>query len=82
MKITLYKTSSCPYCHMETEWLKEKGVTFEEVYVDQDPAKAEEIAQKSGQLGVPVTQIEEEGQTHFVLGFDQAKLSELLKLAS
>jgi len=81
MIVKIYKTAACPFCHMETEWLKEKNVTFTEVYVDRDPAKAEEIAHKSGQLGVPVTEIADGGKTDYILGFDQAKLSQLLKLA-
>ncbi len=82
MKIKLYKTTTCPYCHMETQWLKEKGVEFEEIYVDQDPAKAEELVHKSGQMGVPVTEVIKDGASHYVLGFDQPKLTQLLNLTN
>ena len=36
-KVTLYKTTTCPYCKMEGEYLNSKGIKFEEIYVDQDP---------------------------------------------
>jgi glutaredoxin 3 len=83
MKVTLYKTMTCPYCHMETEWLKEKKVPFGEIYVDKDPAAAEEMIHKSGQMGVPVTEVtKDDGSTELVLGFDQPKLSQLLHISS
>jgi glutaredoxin len=64
---------------MEAEWLKEKGVTFEEVAVDLDQAAAEDMARKSGQLGVPVTEIIKDGSaSEFVLGFDKSKLASIL----
>ncbi len=42
----------------------------------EDPAKAEEMIQKTGQMGVPVTDIDGE----IVIGFDQPRLRQLLGL--
>lgn len=78
MKIKLYKTTTCPYCHMETEWLKESKVSFEEIYVDKDPAAAEELIHKSGQMGVPVTEVSKDGSVEYVLGFDKPRLAQLI----
>lgn len=82
MKVKLYKTTTCPFCRMEAAWLKEKNIAFEEVAVDLDQAAAEAMARKSGQLGVPVTEvIKDDGTSDFVLGFDKSKLSNLLGIS-
>ena len=76
MKVKVYSTQTCPWCVKVKEWLKEKNVEFEEVNDGQDKEAAKEMVEKTGQMGVPVTEID--GQ--FVIGFDEAKLKELLKL--
>ncbi|PID83108.1 NrdH-redoxin [Candidatus Campbellbacteria bacterium] len=76
-KVIVYSTPVCMYCNMLKDWFDEKGVKYESIDVSQDPEKARFIAEKTGQLGVPVTQI---GEGDFVLGFDQVKLTEILKL--
>ncbi|MBI4036345.1 glutaredoxin family protein [Candidatus Daviesbacteria bacterium] len=80
-KVTMYKTTTCPYCKMEAEYLNSKGVKFEEIYVDQDPKAAEDMIKISGQMGVPFTVIQkdDEGQVT-ILGFDREKLNEVLGL--
>lgn len=82
MKVRLFKTTTCPYCHMETEWLKENKVSFEEIYVDRDPAAAEDMIHQSGQMGVPVTEITDGGRTEYILGFDKPRLSKLLNISA
>ena len=44
-KVTVYSTQACPYCHMAKDYLKEKGVSFEDIDVGADTAKAEEMVQ-------------------------------------
>jgi glutaredoxin len=64
---------------MEAEWLKEKNIAYEEISVDLDQAAAEDMARKSGQLGVPVTEvIKDDGSHEYILGFDKVKLAPLL----
>lgn len=82
MKIKLFKTATCPYCQMESEWLREKGISFEEIYVDKDPAAAEELIHRSGQMGVPVTEIEKDGSSEYILGFDKPRLAALLNIST
>ena len=77
MKITVYTTSVCPYCHQLTAYLKEKGVQFEEINLSEHPEKVEELTKKTGQLGVPVTEIDEE----YIIGFDIPKLKEKLGIS-
>lgn len=76
-KIIVYSTPVCMYCNMLKDWFDEKNIEYEAIDVSENPEKAKFIAEKTGQLGVPVTQI---GENDFVLGFDQVKLAEILKI--
>ena len=73
--ITVYTTTTCPYCVMVTDFLKEKNVEFKEINVQSDPAIMQKIVDETGQMGVPQTDINGE----WVLGFDPNKLTSLLK---
>ena len=57
MAVTVYSTPSCPYCTMAKNYLKGKGIAFTEYDVSRNPGKAEEMARKSGQQGVPVLDV-------------------------
>lgn len=74
-QITVYTTSSCPYCVMMTNYLKEKGLSFKEVNVQQDPVAAERLVKTTGEMGVPQTEIN--GQ--WILGFDPEKVMQFIK---
>ena len=77
--VKLYSTATCPYCKMEKSYLEEKKVAFDLVMVDADQQAAEEMVRKTGQMGVPVTEIQfEGGESEFIVGFDKAHLNELL----
>ena len=77
--IKLYSTKSCPYCRMEKAWLDERKVKYELIYVDEDQAEAERLVARTGQMGVPVTEIlYEDLDSEFVLGFDKARLSRMI----
>jgi glutaredoxin-like YruB-family protein len=76
MKVKIYTTPACPFCYMLKEFLKEKGVEFEEVDVSKDKKALEEMIEKSGQMGVPVVEIDGE----IVIGFDKEKISKILNL--
>ncbi|MBI2046353.1 MAG: glutaredoxin family protein [Parcubacteria group bacterium] len=75
-KITIYTTPTCAYCKMAKAFFKEHNVAYEEKDVASDHALAEEMVKKSGQMAVPVIDID--GQ--IVVGFDQGRLSELLRI--
>jgi len=75
-KITIYSTPSCGYCQMAKEFFKENDVEFEEFDVAADAEKRNEMIERSGQMGVPVIYIDDE----MIIGFDKAKLTELLGL--
>ena len=82
MKVTIYSTTTCPYCKMEKDYLDSKGVKYENIFVDQDSDKAQEMMDISGQLGVPFTVIEkDDGTEEKILGFDKEKLNEVLDIS-
>lgn len=74
--VRVFTTDTCPYCVTLKEFLKEQGVEFEEINVAEDKKARDEMIEKSGQMGVPVLEIEGE----IVVGFDKARISQLLKL--
>jgi glutaredoxin len=57
-------------------YLRSKGVRFREVDVSRDPKAAQDLVRRTGQMGVPV--IEVDGRP--VVGFDQRRVDQLLGL--
>lgn len=78
-KVKVYSTTTCPYCKMEVEWLRSKQVNFEEVKVDLQHEEAKQMVEKTGQMGVPVTEIEyPDRKSEYIVGFNTAQLSYML----
>ncbi|MDI6882892.1 MAG: glutaredoxin domain-containing protein [Patescibacteria group bacterium] len=75
-KVKVFSSPNCPYCVALKAFLKEKKIIFEEIDVSEDEKAAKEMVEKTGQLGVPVVEIDGE----FVVGFDREKITEILKL--
>ncbi len=75
-KVKVYTTPTCVYCVTLKKFLEEKEVEFEEVDVSQDKEAADYMVDKTGQMGVPVTEIDGE----MIIGFDRDKISKLLNL--
>ena len=73
-KVTIYSTPTCVYCKMAKGFFSDNKVAFEEKDVALDMQAREEMVKKSGQFGVPVIDID----GNIVVGFDKARLSELL----
>lgn len=57
MSVRLYSTPNCPYCVQAKRYLKEQGIPFEEYDVSKNRQKADEMMRKSGQMGVPVLDV-------------------------
>ena len=77
--VKLYSTLTCPYCIMEQSWLESKKIQHEVVHVDLNPKEAEYMVEKTGQMGVPVTEIGcKDGKMEYVIGFDQTHLEQIL----
>jgi glutaredoxin 3 len=76
-KVSIYTTPTCPYCKQVKAYFKEKSVEYEELDVAADSAKAQEMIDKSGQMGVPVVLIGDE----VIVGFDKEKIDKELGLS-
>ena len=73
-KVTMYSTPWCVYCKMTKKFFDDNKISFDEYDVASDAQKRDEMIQKTGQMGVPVIDID--GQ--FTIGFDQPRLKTLL----
>ncbi|MFC1720837.1 glutaredoxin family protein [Patescibacteria group bacterium] len=75
-KVTIYSTPACGFCKMAKAFFTEKGIEYTEHDVAADEAMRNEMIEKTGQMGVPVIEIDDQ----VVVGFDKDKLSEMLGL--
>ena len=66
-KVTVYSTQECPYCIRAKQFLKDNNIEFENIDVSTNHEKAEEMIKASGQMGVPVLDINGE----LIIGFDK-----------
>jgi glutaredoxin 3 len=73
--ISIYTTSTCPYCAMLKDFLKEKGFEFINFDVGGDNEKLKEMREKSGQFGVPVIDID----GRIIVGFDKEEIEKALE---
>lgn len=82
MQVTVYTTTTCPFCKMLKGYLTEKGIAFTEKVVDQDASLQEEMLKESeGFTGVPFTVItKDDGTKVKIKGFDKKKFDETLGL--
>ena len=74
--VKVYSTSTCPYCVMAKEFLKKNNIQFEDINVGINHKAGQELIDKSGQMGVPVLDID--GQ--IIVGFDKDAISKALNL--
>ena len=74
--VKVYSTTTCPYCTRAKDYLKASNIEFENIDVSSDQAKAQEMINISGQMGVPVLDIDGE----VIVGFDQSKIRTALGL--
>ena len=70
--VIIYSTNGCVYCKMAKAYFDQKGVTYVEKNVQSDLVAQEEMIKKSGQLGVPVLDIE----GTIIIGFDKSAINE------
>ncbi len=75
-KVIVYSTQSCPWCHKAKDFLKENNIEFEDKDVSSDETARNEMADKSGQMGVPVLDID----GTVIVGFDQEAIKKALKI--
>jgi glutaredoxin 3 len=74
MTVKVYSTPTCPYCKLAKDYLKEKNIAFEDIDVAANSDSAQEMVKKSGQMGVPVLEIN--GQ--IIVGWNKSAIEEAL----
>lgn len=72
--ITIYGAEWCAFCHMVKRYLDDKNIKYKYIDVDHDQAAARHIVEKTGQAGIPVTEIGDE----VIIGFDRPKIDAAL----
>ena len=75
MAVTIYTTPSCSYCTMAKNWFKENGIRYTEYNVARDTRRADEMVRKSGQMGVPVLDV----NGRIIVGFNKPEIENALK---
>lgn len=73
--VNIYTTPSCGYCKVAKDYLKKHSVKFKEYNVALDHQKAQEMVKKSGQMGVPVIDI----NGTVIVGFNQPAIDKAIK---
>lgn len=74
--VKIYSTPTCPYCIRAKQFLKDNNVVFEDIDVSTNQIAVEEMVRKSGQMGVPVLDIDGE----IIVGFDKERIKTVLGL--
>lgn len=73
--ITVYSTTWCAFCHAAKQYFDKLGVKYKDIDVEKDAKAAQEMVEKTGQMGIPVIDI---GGT-VIIGFDRPKIDTALK---
>lgn len=76
MSVIIYSTPSCGFCVKAKDYLNSKNIPFTEYNVAGDQQKAEEMVKKSGQMGVPVLDI----NGNVIVGFNRPEIDKALGL--
>jgi glutaredoxin 3 len=73
-QVKVYSTPTCPYCIRAKQFLKENNISFLDIDVVSDSIAAKEMIDKSGQMGVPVIEIDGK----IIVGFDKGQIKQEL----
>lgn len=74
--ITIYTSNTCSSCKMVKQYLQMKGHNYNEVNIEEEPARREEMVAMSGQMSVPVTIVTKEDDSKDVtIGYNLSKLA-------
>jgi glutaredoxin-like YruB-family protein len=74
--VKVYSTATCPWCIRAKQFLKENNINFQDIDLSGNQQAVDEMMQKSGQMGVPVLDIEGE----IIVGFDKERIKSALGL--
>ena len=76
MKVKVYSTNMCPWCSVAKDFLRKHNIEFEDINVQEDQKAAQEMIKKSGQMGVPVIDID----GTIIIGFNEQAIKKALKI--
>ena len=74
-QITVYTSNRCRYCVMLKSFLADQNISYREVNVETNPAIMQQLVEKTGQLGVPQTEV----NGHWVVGYDPNSIMSALR---
>lgn len=75
-RVTVYSTPTCSWCNTLKAYFKQQQVVYTDIDVSRNTQAAQEMVRRSGQQGVPQTDID----GTMVVGFDRVKINSLLGL--
>jgi len=73
--VTIYSADWCAFCHATKQYLDRLHVSYDVKDVEKDIASAKESVDKSGQMGIPVIDID----GTIIVGFDRPRIDATLK---
>lgn len=75
-QVKVYSTPTCPYCIRAKQFLRDNNIVFTDIDVSSNEQAAQDMIERSGQMGVPVLDIDGE----IIVGFDKAGIQKALGL--
>ena len=76
MMVKVYSTPNCPWCHKTKEFLSENNISYEDINVAENEDARNEMIEKSGQMGVPVIDI----NGRIIIGYDVEQIRKALNI--
>ena len=75
-RVIVFSTPTCSYCNMAKQYFRRNKIRFKDVDVSRDEAAARDLVRRTGQMGVPVIDI----NGKLIVGFDKPQISRLLDI--
>jgi glutaredoxin-like YruB-family protein len=73
-QITIYTSINCPGCNSAKQFFSDRGVNYTEHNISENLDKAQELIDKTGQMSVPVIEINGD----YIVGFDKRRIASAL----
>jgi glutaredoxin 3 len=75
-RVIVFSTPTCSYCNMAKQYFRRNKIRFKDVDVSRDEAAARDLVRRTGQMGVPVIDI----NGKLIVGFDKPQINQLLDI--